>query len=230
MNDNLICTFCGKLCGNKGGLIAHTHCCKLNPNKQSYYHSPKAGRKKGKNYFVWNKSSTKQTDERIAKAADTLHEKYINGKIIPSFLGKHHSKITKQKISNITKARHLNGWDNQCGRAKKLKYIKKDGSIITVDGSWEYHVAEYFDYNNINWIRNTKRFNYINLKGNNATYCPDFYLPDIDTYIEVKGYETDLDKCKWNQFKHKLLVWKKQDLLDKGISIKQIYVPLPKSG
>ena len=230
MTDRIYCKFCGKSCGNRGGLIAHMHCCKSNPNRQSYYHSPKAGRKKGKTYFVWNKGFTKENNIIVAQAANTLHEKYVTRKIIPSFLGKHHSKAVKQRLSNVATARHLNGWDNQCGRAKKLKYTRKDGNIITVDGSWEYHVAEYFDSNNINWVRNTKRFEYINLKGNKATYCPDFYLPDIDTYIEIKGYETDLDKCKWNQFTYKLQVWKKQDLLNKGISIKQIYVPLPKSG
>ena len=209
MNDmnELKCIFCGKLCGNKGGLETHQHCCKLNPNRKSYYHSPKAGRKKGSK--PWNKGLTKQTNDSVLKGAETLHNKYINKELIPSFLGKKHSKVTREKMSFITKERHKNGWDNKCGRAQKFKYIMKDGNVVTLDGSWEYHTAEYFDKNNINWVRNKKRFNYINLQSNNATYKPNFYLLDTDEYVEIKGYETKLDRCKWKQFPYKLLVWKK---------------------
>lgn len=65
----------------------------------------------------------------------------------------------------------------------------------------------------LNWQRNKKRFDYLNLQNKKSTYCPDFYLPDFDIYIEVKGYETDLDRCKWSQFKNKLLILKKQEIV-----------------
>jgi len=29
----------------------------------------------------------------------------------------------------------------------------------------------------------------------------------------VKGFETELDRCKWNQFKESLIVWKKEDIM-----------------
>lgn len=29
------------------------------------------------------------------------------------------------------------------------------------------------------------------------TYFPDFYLPESDMWIEVKGYETERDIAKW---------------------------------
>ena len=147
---------------------------------------------------------------------------YKNGLIKPSFKGKHHSQETKEIMSIKIRERYNSGWDSICGRAKKYKYTMKNGSIITVDGSWEYHVAEYLDKNNINWKRNTKRFEYINLQGNKSTYKPDFYLIDTKEYLEIKGYETDLDRCKWKQFPNKLLVWKKKDLIDRGISIKKL--------
>ena len=228
LTEKLMCIFCGRECKNPGGLIAHQHCCEKNPNRSKYYHSPNAGLKKG--HKTWNKGLTKLTNKSVAKAANTLHEKYLNKELNPSFLGKKHSLETRKILSEIAKERHENGWDNKCGRAQKLKYLRKDGTVITVDGSWEYHVAEYLDVNNINWIRNRKRFSYVNLKNKIATYCPDFYLIDTNEYLEIKGYETELDRCKWKQFPHKLIVWKKKDLIDKNISIKQIIVPLPKSG
>ena len=217
-----ICKYCKRKLLNAGALTVHEHCCKLNPDKSHYCHSPNSGRKKGKKYYVWNKGLTKETDERIMKSWLKVNYMYKNGLIKPSFKGKVHSKETKQHMSELMKNRYKNGWDSICGRAKKYKYTMKDGSIINVDGSWEYHVAEYLDKNNINWKRNTERFEYIHLNGNKATYKPDFYLIDTDEYLEIKGYETDLDRCKWKQFPNKLLIWKKQDLIDRGISIKKL--------
>jgi hypothetical protein len=82
-------------------------------------------------------------------------------------------------------------------------------------------VAKYLDSIGVNWKRNKKRFKYFNtLKNKEATYCPDFYIEDWATYLEVKGYETDLDKCKWSQFKEPLIIWKKEDLIQKGLNIK----------
>ena len=41
---------------------------------------------------------------------------------------------------------------------------------------------------------------------------PDFYVEDWDTYIEVKGYETALDRSKWSQFPHTLDIWRKDKI------------------
>ena len=32
-------------------------------------------------------------------------------------------------------------------------------------------------------------------------YTPDYYFPEYDTYIEVKGYEDELFKMRWKLFK-----------------------------
>ena len=34
-------------------------------------------------------------------------------------------------------------------------------------------------------------------------YTPDFYLPDFDVYLEVKGYADELFKLRWKLFKLK---------------------------
>ena len=44
------------------------------------------------------------------------------------------------------------------------------------------------------------------------TYFPDFYIPSLDLYVEVKGYETDRDRAKWTQFPHKLVVLKAKQI------------------
>ena len=43
-------------------------------------------------------------------------------------------------------------------------------------------------------------------------YTPDFWLEEHNVYLEVKGYETDLDRCKWSQFTAPLIVWKKAEI------------------
>jgi hypothetical protein len=37
-------------------------------------------------------------------------------------------------------------------------------------------------------------------------YFPDFFLPDHNAYIEVKGYQTDRDDAKWAHFKGTLVI------------------------
>jgi len=164
----------------------------------------------------WNKGLTKKDDIRIA--IGTEKAKRTNKKNGPSFLGKKHSIETREKMSKTRTEMYINGWKaTSCGRAKKYDYISPIAGKIKVDGKWELAVAKYLDSLNINWYRNTKRFSYINLKGKKSTYCPDFYIYDWNSYLEIKGYKTDLDKCKWSQFPKKLEIWTYNILLQKGL-------------
>ena len=94
-----------------------------------------------------------------------------------------------------------------------LDYESPIAGKIKIDGNWELKVAEYLDFLKVKWKRNKKRFSYFNVfKNKESTYCPDFWVEDWNTFIEVKGYETDLDRCKWAQFSEPLLIWKKDKL------------------
>ncbi|GJQ43998.1 MAG: hypothetical protein JETCAE03_34960 [Ignavibacteriaceae bacterium] len=126
-------------------------------------------------------------------------------------------KIRTEKIRKKIKERYANGWEVKCGRCKKIDYISLIAGKVKLDGSWELKVAQYLDENKINWKRNKQRFDYINLKNKKSTYCPDFYLKDEDKFIEVKGYKTDLDECKWSQFPEKLEIWDKKRLKELNI-------------
>ena len=63
-------------------------------------------------------------------------------------------------------------------------------------GSWELIVAKWLDENNIKWTNKINPFTYT-WNDTDHLYFPDFYLPDLDWYIEVKGYERERDLCKW---------------------------------
>jgi DNA-directed RNA polymerase subunit RPC12/RpoP len=64
--------------------------------------------------------------------------------------------------------------------------------------SWEKYYAKYLDKNNIKWLYESKTFDL-----GNTTYTPDFYLPETNEYIEIKGYWREDAKIKFNLFKEK---------------------------
>ena len=67
---------------------------------------------------AWNKGKRKDTDERIAKAAEALRNRYRDGTLSKSFLGKTHTDETKKMMSEkarINAKMHKNGW--KCGNS-----------------------------------------------------------------------------------------------------------------
>jgi hypothetical protein len=97
------------------------------------------------------------------------------------------------------------------GKMIKPKFIKYRD--IYMRSSWEVAYAKYLTKNKTKWLYESKTFDL-----GNTTYTPDFYLPKSDTYVEIKGYESDvfikkfkLFKIKYKNIKIKLL--KYEDLL-----------------
>jgi len=81
--------------------------------------------------------------------------------------------------------------------SKKSDYTCLDGSIVSMDSTWEVECAKRLDELGIRWIRNPSLKLKYTTRGRRArNYIPDFYLPDHDVYIEVKGYWTDAARHK----------------------------------
>jgi len=80
------------------------------------------------------------------------------------------------------------------GKVSHGKWSKYKGTWMR--SSYEVAYAKYLDKNNIKWQYESKTFDL-----GNTTYTPDFYLPESDTYIEIKGYWRDDAKKKFNLFK-----------------------------
>ena len=89
--------------------------------------------------------------------------------------------------------------------------------------SWEITVAKLLDDENILWKYENKRFFF-----NRVTYLPDFYLPEYNLYIEVKGFmnRNPKDAERINLFKqnHKFLLIdnKKYKSLLAGTNLKDL--------
>lgn len=98
--------------------------------------------------------------------------------------------------------------ENVCGRVKGIMTVDSYGNETKCLGSWEVLVSEFLNQHNIKWTNQIdEKFEYV---WNNSThrYFPDFKLVEKDAFIEVKGYERERDRCKWNQFPKKLIVIK----------------------
>jgi len=63
--------------------------------------------------------------------------------------------------------------------------------------SWEIKYAKWLDSNGLKWKYECKVFDL-----GDCTYRPDFYLPETDKYIEIKGYATPEFKRKFSLFKN----------------------------
>ena len=82
-------------------------------------------------------------------------------------------------------------------RSKQSVYVKKDGSKVKMDSTWEVAMATKLDELGIKWERDASmKLPYVMRAGRKRNYIPDFLLPDLDLYIEVKGYWSDKDKHK----------------------------------
>lgn len=191
--QQFVCEFCKKICKNLNSLRNHTRLCRLNPNKQE----SNIKKFKDRNSIPWNKNKTGFTAWNKGKEG--------------TFKGKHHSEKTKTQMSVSRSKLYESGWEPVCGRAKKYSYNSHIAGNIKVDGTWELEVAKYFDFINIEWKRNKNRFRYIKPDGKISTYQPDFIIKDY-IYIEVKGYETDIDRAKWSQFNELLIILRKDDI------------------
>lgn len=210
-HDGLDCQYCGKTCKNRNSLCNHERLCKENPNKQAtnltkYF---------TKGHEAWNKGKTKETDNRVAINAENLrlYYKYNSSNRIGIPLSQEH----KNKISKTILEKSCSGeWHTSLARKMHFNY-----NGIDLHGTWEVAYATYLDEHNIKWERCKKRFSY-HYEGKLHYYTPDFYLIDEDVYVEVKGFKTDKDTSKWNQFPktETLKILFAEDLKLLGISIK----------
>ena len=81
--------------------------------------------------------------------------------------------------------------------SKRSDYITIEGLIVSMDSTWEVACATRLDELGIKWERDHSiKLGYVTRGKRKRNYIPDFYLPEYDVYIEVKGYWTDAARHK----------------------------------
>jgi hypothetical protein len=199
----LLCNFCNRECINPNSLRNHERLCKENPNRQIMTgYNPRNTGKVGKNQHTKAKELgtvyvvSQETRDKLSKAATEQNAtKWTDEQ-------RHkHSIVMREAVLNNPESYTSN---NVCGRVKIEDYKGEK-----FHGKWELMVAKWFDSNSIRWERKIKPFNYF---WNNKwhLYFPDFYLPDLDKYVEVKGFKRERDVCKWSVVPNLLVLQKKE--------------------
>ncbi len=170
----LKCKYCQKECKNENSLRNHERCCPHNQNR--IYKNGMLG-KKGSNQFVYAKANNLPTP--------------INGMTGKKSAGIGLTpEIEAERIRKISEKLSIN---NKGGRAKWYEVAGQN-----VQGTWERDIAMKFEQLNIRWIKlktNKDTLKY-EMNGQTRSYTPDFYLPDYDMIIEVKGFWWGDDKEK----------------------------------
>lgn len=201
------CKYCNKLCKNDNSLRNHERLCKLNSNRQEIV----------SNFIKWNDSVSRG----LGKVSNQYIKAKENGKVITI------SEETKNKISKATKGRHLTKEHKDNLKIAMRKAVLNNPDSYTASnvsgrtpiifyngfklkGSWELETAKWLDARNIKWTNVLNGFDY-EWDGSIHIYYPDFYLTEYDRYIEVKGYERDRDRAKWEVVKD-LIIIKKDEI------------------
>jgi predicted DNA-binding protein YlxM (UPF0122 family) len=135
------------------------------------------------------------------------------GKLNPIFdVG--HTKVARKKMSDaFSSGQRTIGYSGCWG--KPSLYKTPFQGVVKMRSSWEVKTADYLNDKNIKWY-----YEYEWLDLGDSKYLPDFYLPDLNLYIEVKGRKKaeDIKKVKTaRKLNFKVLLWDGEELLRRGI-------------
>ena len=197
----MLCKFCNKEGKNSNSLRNHERLCKFNPQRQkSPFENPLVHlhRIKSNQYL---KGTAKPISEETRNKLRQHNKEYW------TIERRTRLSLKKKEIMGAVVLAHPESYSykNFCGRSKKSLYNDQ-----WMHSSWELETAKWFDKHNIKWTRKVLPFEYI-WDNKTKQYFPDFYLSELDLYVEVKGYETDRDRTKWAAISN-LIVIKAKDI------------------
>lgn len=151
-----------------------------------------AGRKDG--CIAWNKGMSKEDHPSLMiasqKISATLLDGYASGRILPVPQSESVRAATSERMS----------LHNPGGRTKWYKVYG-----ISVQGTYERDFAEALVAQNISWEKvktNNHIFKYVK-DDKIKSYAPDFYLSEMNLYVEIKGFW-------WGDDENKMLCVKEQ--------------------
>jgi predicted nuclease of restriction endonuclease-like RecB superfamily len=136
---------------------------------------------------------------------------FYERELLVTFLEK---KITKHRMDNYTNEEYKTKGaivlamlkakekisDNIIELCYKIENCNTDirKSILSKMSGFELAYAMYLDNQGVKWLYEYKTFDL-----GSTTYNPDFYLPESDTYVEIKGYWHNNSKKKYYKFRRK---------------------------
>lgn len=193
---------CCKYCGfsfeglTKGYKTSHVKKCDANPNKGSYKTNG------GINQFT-NNPGLKFTEEQRARISESM----------TGFRWSEERKARHSlRMSEVVKTKPESYSVNRMVGRKKIEI---DG--FKLDSDWELKFYNWAKQSNIKLSRVSTPFPY-NFEGKTRSYFPDFYLPELGIYVEVKGYLSPRCKAKIEQFPNRIvtIAWPQIEAIENG--------------
>lgn len=124
-----------------------------------------------------------------------------------------------RKENALLTSERLRNYPSSIHHKKSISGKRVDLENTFMRSSWEANYARYLNYKGIVWSYEQKTFIFNKYTKGSINYTPDFYLPESDEFIEVKGYFNSKDRTKIKRFrdnypeefsKLKFLIQKKQ--------------------
>lgn len=140
-----------------------------------------------------NPDAYKLSPERRAQLSARAKREWAEGK-----LGYFDKPGSKERFSKTIRAQYASGLRTVSPKAshgKKSVYQTPHGEKI-LRSSWELRAAQILDKWFGDWYYEPGRF-----KWESGTYLPDFYIPSLDLYLEIKGYASPVFVRKFSEFK-----------------------------
>lgn len=136
------------------------------------------------------------------------------GKLNPIY-GVGHTEETRKKMSDAfwNGTRTNFGFAGNWGNVEL--YDSPEQGLIKMRSGWESKTADYLTDKGIKWL-----YEDVWLDLGDCKYLPDFYLPDLKLFIEVKGQKkgSDIEKVfRARKIGNKVLLWDGEELLKRGI-------------
>lgn len=179
-SDGWRCDQCSNLYPSRKHLAAHYW---RKHTERGLQHDPNLDR------VAWNKGLSKETDARvaanIAATTESLRKLRATGwKPPPPGLAARQATSKRQSLKNS---------------GGKCKWFVVEGQ--NVQGTWERNIAQKLTELGIRWekLKTNRDILEYELDGISHSYTPDFYLPDSNVYLEIKGYWWGRDKEKMNE-------------------------------
>ncbi len=127
------------------------------------------------------------------------------------------SSETKEKQRQAKLGSKNNFYGKTPKHGKRFWYNSPLQGQICFRSSYEYKYALYLDSNNILWYYEPKTFEL----SDEMTYTPDFFLPQFEKFIEIKGWMRPKAQLKIEKFQQEypfeLEVLQKKDLQKLGV-------------